>query len=363
MLYGRESGGVKRYLVSKHEWLTRLGMRHTVLVPGKRTSWQKTDWPCVASLPLPSSGGYRLPLRLKKWANILHALGPDLIEVGDPYHVAWMAKQVAREMKVPVVAFYHSDLPALLRTHLGAKAEKMAMRYLLRLYGDVDLILAPSLVMTQKLLSLGLKQVRHQPLGVDTSVFHPGKKDPLWRQRLGLDKETRLLVYAGRFSKEKHIPELLEAMTLLGKPYHLLLVGSGKRFSLPANVTSMPYVAKGETLATVLASADALVHAGDRETFGLVIVEAMACGLPVAAVGQAGVPELVTPEVGILAPRARAQDLAEAAAALFAADRQKMGANARRRAEDCYAWDKVLSSLLSSYQELIGYPRRQAVGG
>ena len=78
-----------------------------------------------------------------------------------------------------------------------------------------------------------------------------------------------MLLYAGRFAQEKNLPVLLQAFARLGRPYHLLLIG-GERAARPAaNVTLLPYRRDSLELAGFIASADALVHAGTKETFGL----------------------------------------------------------------------------------------------
>ncbi|RCI68055.1 glycosyltransferase family 1 protein, partial [Pseudomonas aeruginosa] len=96
-----------------------------------------------------------------------------------------------------------------------------ADNYVSKLYGHFDRVLAPSRVMAEKLMRLGVADVHVQPLGVDLVTFHPSNRDPGLRQELGLDEETRLLVFAGRGSREKNLPVLLDAIQRLGDGYHL----------------------------------------------------------------------------------------------------------------------------------------------
>src|SRR5207248_2508282 len=141
----------------------------------------------------------------------------------------------------------------------------------------------PSRGMCDYLRNLGVSRVIHQPLGVDAEVFNPARRTAALRTRLGLPDAARVLVYAGRLSPEKNLPVLLQAFALLGHPYHLLLIGGERRGRPARNVTMLPYRRDSLELAQWIASADALVHAGTKETFGLVILEAMACGRPVVA--------------------------------------------------------------------------------
>ncbi len=119
----------------------------------------------------------------------------------------------------------------------------------------------------------------------------------------------------------------------------------------PANVTVLPYERDPVALARIIASADVFVHAGDRETFGLVVLEAMASALPVVAVGGGAITELVEPH-GIVVGRRSADALAEGIAALFEQDTVAMGLAARAWVEQHYTWDTVLRSLVALYARL-----------
>src|SRR5437773_2131384 len=171
-------------------------------------------------------------------------------------------------------------------------AEPLMGRYLRGLSERFDLVFAPSRVMCEYLEDLGVQRVSHQPLGVDAEVFHPRRRTLALRPLLGLPAQARVLIFAGRFAGEKNLPVLLQAFARLGAPYHLLLIG-GERAARPAaNVTVLPYRRDSLELAQWIASADALVHAGTKETFGLVILEAMACARPVVAARAGAFPAL-----------------------------------------------------------------------
>ena len=163
--------------------------------------------------------------------------------------------------------------------------------------------------------------------------FRPAGASRDLRAELGLPPETRLLVFAGRFSAEKNIPVLLEAFRVLGAPYHLLLIGGGDG-GRSGNVTRLPYCRDNRELAGYIRAADAFVHAGTHETFGLVILEALACGRPVVAMRAGAVPELLDERAGILAEphddaATAAANLAAAIAALYERDLDALGAAAR----------------------------------
>ena len=172
---------------------------------------------------------------------------------------------------------------------------------------------------------------------------------------LGLADTTRLLVFAGRGSREKNLPVLLDCMRRLGKHYHLLLVGSHMPTHVPANVTIINHFCPATQVARLLASADALLHAGDQETFGLVILEAMASGIPVVAVAAGAFTEIVEPGYGRLCTPNDGQAMARAVRELFDAGASALGQQARRHAEQHYAWDSVVSGLLAHYRAVLGH--------
>ncbi|WP_207866765.1 glycosyltransferase family 1 protein, partial [Pseudomonas sp. 58(2021)] len=308
----------------------------------------------VPAPALPFGKGYRFPLRLAPWRNVLQDLQPDLIEVGDPYLTAWAALDARRQLDVPVIGFYHSDLPLLVGNRMGHWVTPNIDAYVRKLYGNFDRVLAPSQVMADKLSGLGVRNVFVQPLGVDLQTFHPDARDAALRSELGIAEDTRLLIFAGRGSKEKNLPVLLDCMKRLGPRYHLLLVGSSMPASVPANVSVIDRFCPATQVARLMASADALIHAGDQETFGLVILEAMACGIPVVAVAAGAFEEIVSESCGLLCAPNNAQSMANAVRELFSRGTGSLGQQARQHVERNYAWDTVVDSLLGHYHAVLG---------
>lgn len=362
LFYSPTSGGVKRYLNAKHAWLAaNTSWEHTIVVPGREDQFQRGGLCTLAGFPVPASFNYRLPLNPRRWKRVLDALEPTLIEAGDAFHPAWCAWQVAQRRGIPVAGFYHSNVSQIIGGRIGsAIAEPVVGRYVRHLYERFDAVFAPSRGMCEYLRDLGLPRVIHQPLGVDPQVFDPSRRSATLRRRLGLPPDARVLVYAGRLSPEKNLPVLLQAFALLGRPYHLLLIG-GKRRARPAhNVTMVPYRRDSLELARWIASADALVHAGTKETFGLVILEAMACGRPVVAARAGAFPEFVDERVGGLAEPNSAAGMAEAIAALYQRDLEAIGAVARARVLRRFTWARAFHGLFGAYALLMG-ARREAL--
>lgn len=356
------TGGVKRVLTAKHERLRALGWRHTIVAPGA----QGPGLIDCGGLPLPRSGGYRVVLGTARAQRQMAFAEPDLIECADPYTLAWGALATARRLQVPAVAFCHSDLPALAArvaggasgTRLGRAAERMAQRYLARLYARFDLVLAPSRGLAERLTAWGVPRVATQPLGVDCSVFNPQARDDAWRDALcrahHLPPATRLLAYTGRFAIEKNLPLIADAVRLLGPGHVLLAVGNGPVPPTGSQVLTLPPEHDARRLARLVASADAYVHAGDQETFGLGVLEAMACGTPVVVAAAGGLQELAR-DAGQLVAQPRPHAWAEAISASLGSCNASLRRTALARAQ-AQDWPWVMAQMTQRYAALLGRP-------
>jgi len=357
LFYSPTSGGVRRYLNAKHAWLAAHTLwEHTIVVPGRRNRLERGGVSTLAGFTVPGTFNYRLPLNFRRWTRLLDELEPTLIEAGDAFHPGWCALAAARRHGIPLAAFYHSNMPQILGRRVRMM-ESPVRRYLRSLYQHYDVVFAPSRVMCAYLHELGVAHAVHQPLGVDAGVFHPQRRSAALRKRLGLAADTRLLAYAGRFAEEKNLPVLLQAFAQLGAPYHLLLIGGHRRARPAHNVTMVPYRRDSLQLASWIASVDALVHAGTKETFGLVILEAMACGRPVVAARAGAFPELVDESVGMLAEPDSGAGMAEAIAGLYQRDIEAVGAAARARVLRQFTWDRTFRQQIDAYAALIGAHR------
>ena len=362
IFYSPTSGGVKRYLNAKHAWLqANTAWEHTIVVPGPEDQVDRGGVCTLSGFRVPRTFNYRLPLNPRRWTRLLASLDPSIIEAGDAFHPAWCAAHVARRRGIALAAFYHSNLPQIIGRRVGSFSERALSRYVRCLYERFDVVFAPSRLMCAFLKNLRVQQAVHQPLGVDTTVFTPQARFADLRRRLGLPGEARVLVYAGRFAAEKNLPVLYRALDLLGRPYHLLMIG-GERAARPAaNITMLPYRRNSAELAGWLASADALVHAGTKETFGLVIIEAMACGRPVVAARASAIPEFLDSSVGTLAEPNSARSMADAIAALYERDLDQLGQAARARVMQQFTWNHAFQQQMSVYASLLGV-RRPALG-
>ena len=129
MLFAPRSGGVKRYLLAKHQWMTgHPGLLHSILAPGSRTHGRAGGIITLGAPLLPFGDGYRCPTNLGKWTRALTELGPDLIEAADPYVPGHAALDASLETGAASVGFCHSDPAALAALHFGEWAAQPAQK-------------------------------------------------------------------------------------------------------------------------------------------------------------------------------------------------------------------------------------------
>ena len=248
----------------------------------------------------------------------------------------------ARVLHLPVAGTYHTDIPRYARDLGGTRLlEEVAWRYVLWFYRRLDEVLVPSAATRRDLIARGLQASKVKPLPrwVDTERFTPHKRDPLLFDH-GPMSERLVFLYAGRVSREKNLELLSAAFRLLcsrGFPACLVVAGDGPyRVEMEASLRGWPAEFLGfqdqETLATTYASCDVFVFPSATDTFGNVVLEAQASGLPVIVSDRGGPRELMrTGRTGFAVPAGDVTAFA-AAMACFPADpglAKRMGANAR----------------------------------
>ncbi|MEG1453917.1 glycosyltransferase [Brevundimonas sp.] len=360
MLFAPRSGGVKRYLQAKQDWLAtnRPGVDHSLVVPGARHHIDSDGIVRIRSPKLPFGDGYRWPSSARKWGAWVSALNPSVIEAGDPYSAGQGALEAGQRVGAPVVGFCHSDPAALAALHFGEWAKKPVEKRWAKVFSQFDRVVSPSRFIARRLEEAGITNIVIRPLGVEVDTFHPDRRDRDWLlKRTGLPKDARLLCFAGRPAKEKNVDVLIDAVQKLGDPYYLILVGAGQGMPAEDRVIALDYEKDPKAVARIVASADAFVHANDKEPFGLIVLEAMACGRPVVGVNSGGVAETVDDRVGQLAERANADDYAAAIEALFERDIEALGAAARIKTVEQFAWPRVFEELGMLYAEVSGCPQ------
>jgi glycosyltransferase involved in cell wall biosynthesis len=323
----------------------------------------------VRVVPLPSFGLFgasesRIALPHPILAQQLAAFKPDLIHLCSPALLSLGAVTLGRQNRIPIVANYQTDLPAYAnhyRLSLFSQAVRDTLRYL---HNRCHITLVPSRFTARQLQEAGFHRLRRWGRGVDSERFSPAHRSDAWRARLlaGRDPRSLLCIFVGRLANEKRVDLLLEVARTPGVA--LTIIGDGhQRAELEARFAGSGahfhgYLF-GDDLASAYASSDVFMFSGVAETFGQVVQEAMASGLPCVVVNQGGVVDLVEDGVnGVLCPP---DPQAFARAAQMLRDREDvrlaMGARSRAIAE-ANPWSAVLAQLETHYSEAVALNAR-----
>jgi glycosyltransferase involved in cell wall biosynthesis len=287
----------------------------------------------------------------------LRAFGPDVVHLASPAILGAVGARAARRLGVPVVAHYQTDLLAYARAYGGAALGLLAGVAERRLHNRCAVTYAPTPAMADELRRRGFASVRVSGRGVDTGLFRPdrpGAQDA--RARWPSGDGPRVLCVC-RLAREKGLDRVVRVAR--DRPdLRFLLVGRGPmaeelRRLAPANV-SLAGQLEGDDLADVYAAADVFLHPAATETFGQVIQEAMASGLPVVGVRAGGAGWLVDEgRTGLLA-EPPGDGLGDALAAILRRpDLAGMGL-AARRAVAGRSWAATFDALLDDYAALAG---------
>ena len=288
---------------------------------------------------------------------------PDIIHVVDPIILGAAGITWAQRLGVPVVSSYHTNLAAYCSYfRLGMLVEPTWI-YRRYLHNQCARTLCPSPSTKGELLSRGFTRVGVWPRGVDTQLFTPLRRSLDWRRRRGNNADHTIILYVGRLSHEKNLMALASAYMAVETPTtHLVVVGDGparadlERALAGHNATCTGYLS-GEALAEAYASSDIFAFPSTTETFGQVVLEAMASQLPVVAFDAEGVRDQIRHgETGFLAPIGDCKAFTQALGMLVDAPelRQCLGLAAQRLAAG-RSWDSAMSGLLAMYHEVAGH--------
>ncbi|HZY86673.1 MAG TPA: glycosyltransferase family 1 protein, partial [Gemmataceae bacterium] len=296
-----EVNGVARTL---GRWVEAFRARgHCVAVVRPRQRGQPPAPGQVHGLPLPFYPGLRFgvagPPRLRR---LFAERAPDLIHVATEGPLGWATLLAAASLGVPVASSFHTNFDHYLGHYGVGTLRSVAFAYLRWFHNRTAVTLVPSVATRRRLKAGGVRRVRLWPRGVDAQAFHPRHRDPELRRALGVEDGAPLLLYVGRLAAEKNLEALLAAFARLrqGRPrLRLALVGDGplaedlrRRQSLGVVLAG---VQRGAALSRWYASGDVFAFPSCSETFGNVVLEAQASGLPVVGFDCQGVNERVTP--------------------------------------------------------------------
>lgn len=358
-----EVNGVARTL---GRWVESFrGRGHDVCVVRPRRRGEPPAEERVHGLSLPFYRQVRLgvagPLKMRR---LLRRHRPDLVHVATEGPLGFSALIAAGWLGVPVASSFHTNFDYYASAYGFFGLGRLAFAYLRWFHNRTRVTLVPSEGTRRRLASDGIERVEIWSRGVDGRLFNPAHRDDSLRAGLGLGPDDPLVVYVGRLAPEKNLSALLSAFERLRaatpadrrERLRLALVGAGPLLGSIEMARQPGVVVAGERhgaeLSRWYASGDVFAFPSLSETFGNVVLEAQASGLPVVGFDSEGVGERVTEGVdGHLVPPG--DDLSPALARLCgdAGLRRRMGAAARAKAER-QDWKPIFDELEQRYRSL-----------
>ncbi len=319
-------------------------------------------------VPLPSLGfkaapETRMALPHPVVVQRLNEFKPDLIHLFSPAFLSVSGMLYARQNQIPVIANYQTDLPNYASAYGMPFLHDIVRDWLRYIHNGSHLTLAPSHYTMQRLREQGYHRLRRWGRGVNSRRFNPKRRSEAMRARLlnGRDPDSMLCIYVGRLAYEKRVDLLLEVARTPG--IALTIIGDGAtRAELETmfegtNTYFTGYMI-GDDLADAYASADVFMFTGAFETFGQVVQEALASGLPSVIINQGGITDLVQDGWNGFQCPADPEAFAKAARTLRDDPelREAMSMNAQRSGEN--GWDTILQQLETYYTEAYAMNQR-----
>ncbi len=319
--YAPLGGGVKTYIDAKLAFAHQNGARVSVIAPGPEDRVEPRDGGqiiYVKAPAIPVDTRYHVFWKAAPVHALLDEMKADVVEASSPFRGAWIVAdwQGHAARRTHKALFMHADpiaahLQVWAQDWLSADTvDKLASpgwRYLARTAKPYDSVVVGSRWFGQRIQRHGGIASTLVPLGVDTELFHPTRRDCELRRQLlaefGLPPSGRLLIGVGRHHHEKQWPVVFEAVgALKDEGVAMIQIGNGfanekitRAAEAAGNVKLLGHVGDRQLLARILASADAMIHGSRAETFGLVASEGLASGIPLILPSAGGCTDAADP--------------------------------------------------------------------
>jgi glycosyltransferase involved in cell wall biosynthesis len=323
----------------------------------------------LPAVPLPALPGlYAAAPLLGPFAGALDRFGPQIIHALTETPVGLAGRRYATGRRLPLVTSSNTDYPAYFG-HWGLRAAMPAVESWMRwFHAPAEVTLCPSQTYMDVLRARGIRRLALWGRGVDCERFAPARATASFRRRVS-KRATQIILGVGRLMPEKRFDRLIDAYAALPDALRattaLAIVGDGpSRRSLeamsPAEVAFTGEL-RGPELAEAYASSDVFALAADEETFGNVVLEAMASGLPVVVSTRGAARELVTAATGLVIDLERPGALVEGLTMLLrdGALRARLGERSRREAQT-RSWDAATEQIVGAYASALSNRGRQS---
>lgn len=337
--------------------LERFNERHALTVirpaqgkPDRGEQLPDTRTILVPGMPLPGYPGLRLglPARRRLIAE-WRATPPDIVHVITEGPLGWSAVQAARQLGIPVISDLHTHFDLYLGHYGLPMFRSVARAWLRAIHNRASLTLVPTQALAKALQRDGFHDLDILPRGVDSDLYHPRRRNATLRSSWGVGADDPVLLCVGRVAAEKNLPLAIASWQRLRQRLpdaRLVIVGDGpERRRLQANHPDVIFTGmlRGGELADAYASADLFLFPSLTDTFGNVVLEAMASGLAVVAFDLAAAHEHISHRTnGWRVPTTQPDAFVAATVALGMdpSARQQLGVAARKAVEPV-DWQRI----------------------
>lgn len=251
-------------------------------------------------VPIPRYAGLRMGLPAKSTLRRIWSLKrPDLVHVVTEGPLGWSALAAANSLRIPVATDFHTNFHSYSQHYGLGWLKKPIAAYLRKFHNQARVTMVPSLTLRRELEAAGFRNLEVVARGVDTRLFDPARRSQDLRAAWGVAEQGLAVLYVGRIAPEKNLDLLVRAFQAMARQRpdaRLILVGDGPELAaLKAAHPGFVFCGarRGEDLACHYASADAFLFPSLTETFGNVLLEAMASGLPSVSFDYAAAAEHV----------------------------------------------------------------------
>lgn len=376
-VYFPRINGVSTAIQTYQRALRAQGVEVSLIAPDYGQAGSEPWITRVAARPVPGDPEDRLVRWGAMHDAVEHAVGSacDLVHVQTPFVAHYAGSRAARRHGVPVMATYHTLFEEYLKHYAplvpSALLRGLARSFSRRQCNALDAVIVPSTAIHQRLGGYGVNTPMHVlPTGIPLPAPVPdGRRD--FRQRFGIAPARPVALFVGRVAHEKNLGFLLDVVDRARNSVpDLLLVIAGEGPALPRLRQSVAdrglhdcvqfigYLDRHSDLPACYAAADAFVFASRTETQGLVLLEAMAAGLPVVALAEMGTIDILGARRGALVPDDNPDAFAQALARLLRdpALRKQLAAEGRDYAGE-WSDDRLAGKMADLYRKIVSAHR------
>lgn len=346
------------------------GHRVEVVRPGAGAREHGMEMVPARAVRMPRYPGLNvgLPRTLNLYAR-WKARSPDAVYIASEGPLGASAMRAARLLGIPVVTGFHTRFDDYAAHYGVGWLNPLVRAWLLRFHRRADVTLVPTRELVEELRNDGVFHAQRLRRGVDADLFNPGRRDMELRASWGAAQDAPVMLCVGRVAAEKNLDLAIRAFRIVQarRPSaRMVIVGDGpQRPALSASSPDVHFagVRHGAELAAHYASADVFLFPSLTETFGNVVLEAMASGLPLVAFDRAAAQEHAANGIsGLVVPGSDARGFIGCAYALGMDGelRERMGVNARLAAQRCTP-DAVIANFEAVIRRLLQEPSLEHV--